>query len=158
MDFAESSECRISCVHKDDNADWLQHGHWRWWNRHWPMQTLRTCAHLSQHRKEKDTYNYIIVSIRDICPKWWVPLLAQWQQMSISHSRCYKVNVLPWQPWGQKGQVWYNEPKPIVTVVTTHQRGDIARVVIIPCSENPSCSLSWDSVSLAPHWPSDHCL
>lgn len=112
---------------------------WRWWNSHWLVVTLRTCAQSVSAQKRKGTL-LITLSVRNICPKRWVPLLAR---MSISRDRCYKVNGLPWQPWGQKAQVWYNEPKPIVTVVTTH--------LAVGGWYCPSChySLQWKSLLLA---------
>lgn len=147
MNIAESSDCKISSsvsirmtVHMgysmDTGNNEIDFDPWR------PSEHALICL-----STEKKGTLIITLSLRKICPKWWLPLLAQRQQASISHYCCYKVNVPPWQPWGQKGQAWYNEPKPIVTVVTTRWQGDITQVVIIPCSENRSCSLSWESVS-----------
>lgn len=95
------------------------------------------------------------LSLGNTCAKWRVSFLT----LPISSYHSYWEGVFPWQPRGQKGQLSYNGPQPIVTVVSTHWQGHIARVVIIWCSENPSCSVSWDSLSLlTPHWPSGHCL
>lgn len=135
---------------------WLN---WWQWKRRWPVETFSMCAHLSFSGKHKRERTLIItLSIRNICPKWW----CHWrlcQLISIGSYHSYKGDVFPWQPRGQKGHLWYNGPQTIITVVAIHWQGDIAWVVIIWCSENPSCSVSWDSLSLlTPHWPSVHCL
>lgn len=120
------------------------------------METFGVRAHPSLKRQRT---LIITLSISNICPGWWVSISTPGQLMPIDSYHSDRDEVFPWQPGGQRGQLWYNEPQSIVTDVATRRQGDIAWVVIIWRGENPSRSVSWDSLSLlTPHWPSGHCL
>lgn len=159
MDVAESSECRISSstsikmtMHMgysmDAGDDEIGFDPWRPWE--------RTLNGLSA---EKTGTLLITLSIRNTCPEWWVPLIAQWQQMSISQHLCYKRQCASMATLKVK-RVRFDTMNPSQSLLLSQHIGGVILPELslflalkIPLSGSPGTG-----PHLAPHWPSDRCL